>query len=42
MLFLRYVNDVPVPVISHLYHVSRFVVYRRLKKILEKVRDEMK
>ena len=42
MLFLRYVNDVPVPVISHLYHVSRFVVYRRLKKILEKVKDEMK
>ena len=42
MLFLRYVNDVPVPVISHLYHVSRFVVYRRLNKILEKVRDEMK
>ena len=42
MLFLRYVNDVPVPVISHLYHVSRFVVYRRLKKIWEKVKDEMK
>ncbi len=41
LLFLRYVNDVPVPVISRLYHISRFAVYRRLKSILKKVRVEM-
>ena len=38
MLFLRYVNDVPVPVISGLYKISRFVVYRKLKWILKKMR----
>ena len=41
MLLLRYVNDVPVPVISRLYDISRFAVYRRLKGILKKVKDEM-
>jgi RNA polymerase sigma-70 factor (ECF subfamily) len=41
MLLLRYVNDVPVLVISRLYHISRFAVYRRLKSILNKVKDEM-
>ena len=41
MLFLRYVNDVPVPVISGLYQISRFAVYRKLKSILQKVRIEM-
>ena len=41
MLFLRYVNDVPVPVISGLYRISRFAVYRKLRSILQKVRVEM-
>ena len=41
LLFLRYVNDVPVPVISGLYQISRFAVYRKLKGILQKVRVEM-
>ena len=41
LLFLRYVNDVTVPVISGLYQVSRFAVYRKLKSILQKVRIEM-
>ena len=41
MLFLRYVNDVPVPVISGLYHISRFAVYRRLRNILKRLRIEM-
>ena len=41
MLFLRCVNDVPVSVISGLYHISRFAAYRRLKKILKKIMDEM-
>ena len=41
LLFLRYVNDVPVSVISGLYQISRFAVYRKLKSILQKVRVEM-
>lgn len=41
LLFLRYVNDVPVPVISGLYQISRFAVYRKLKGILQKIRIEM-
>ena len=41
LLFLRYVNDVPVPVIGGLYQISRFAVYRKLKSILQKVRVEM-
>ena len=41
MIFLRYVNEVPVPVISGLYQLSRFAVYRKLKSILQKVRVEM-
>ena len=40
LLFLRYVNDVPVPVISGLYQISRFAVYRKLNSILQKVRVE--
>ena len=41
LVFLRYVNDVPVPVISGLYRISRFAVYRKLRSILQKVRVEM-
>ena len=41
MLFLRYVNDVPVPVMSRLYMISRFAMYRKLKSILKKMRSEM-
>ena len=41
LLFLRYVNDVPVSVISGLYQISRFAMYRKLKGILQKVRVEM-
>ena len=37
LLFLRYVNDVSVPVLSHLYHISRFAVYRRIKNILNPI-----
>ena len=41
LVFLRYVNEVPVPVISGLYRISRFAVYRKLRSILHKVRVEM-
>ena len=41
LLFLRYVNDVPVSVISGLYKISRFAVYRKLKAILRRLRREL-
>ena len=41
LLFLRYVNDVPVSVISGLYQISRFAMYRKVKGILQKVRVKM-
>lgn len=40
-LFLRYVNEVPVPVISGMYKISRFSAYRKLRSILKKVRSEL-
>ena len=41
LLFLRYVNEVPVPVISGMYKISRFAVYRKLKTILKRIRFEL-
>jgi len=38
MLFLRYINEVPVSVMSGLYNISRFAVYRKLNSILKKLR----
>ena len=33
LLFLRYVNDVPLTILCEMYHKSRFALYRDLKKI---------
>ena len=41
MLFLRHINEVPVPVMSGLYKISRFAVYRKLRGILKKLRTEL-
>ena len=41
LLFLHYVNDVPVSVISSMYKISRFAAYRKLKAILKKIRREL-
>ena len=41
MLFLRYINEVPVSVMSGLYSISRFAVYRKLNSILKKIRIRM-
>ena len=38
MLFIRYINEVPVSVMSGLYNISRFAVYRKLNSILKKLR----
>lgn len=40
LILLRYVNEVPVSVISHLYNISRFTLNRRLKRILAILRKE--
>lgn len=39
LVLLRYVNEVPMSVISKLYNVSRFSLNRRLKRILSQLRD---
>ena len=41
MLFLRYINEVPVSVMSGLYNISRFAVYRKLNSILKKLRTSV-
>ncbi|MDE6035910.1 MAG: sigma-70 family RNA polymerase sigma factor [Ruminococcus sp.] len=40
IILLRYVNEEPVGVISKLYNISRFALNRRIKKILEFLRNE--
>ncbi len=41
LVLLRYINDVPVGVLSELYNVSRFSLSRRLKKILSALRQSL-
>lgn len=38
LILLRYVNEVPVAVMSQLYGISRFALHRKLKAILAKLR----
>lgn len=40
IILLRYVNEEPGEVISKLYNISRFALNRRIKKILEFLRNE--
>ncbi|MDE6834447.1 MAG: RNA polymerase sigma factor [Ruminococcus sp.] len=40
IILLRYVNEEPVGVISRLYNISRFALNRRIRKILEFLRNE--
>lgn len=40
IILLRYVNEEPVGVISRLYNISRFALNRRIKNILESLRNE--
>lgn len=41
MILLRYINEVPVNVIAGLYNISRFAVNRRIKAILNYLRNEL-
>lgn len=42
LLLLRYVNEVPVCVLSTLYGTSRFAVYRRIRSASNKFREELR
>ena len=37
LILLRYVNEVPVGAISRIYNISRFTVYRKLKKAVRQL-----
>lgn len=39
LVLLRYVNEVPLSVMSKIYNMSRFALGRRLKKILTQLRN---
>lgn len=41
LILLRYVNEVPLSVLSEIYHQSRFSISRRLKKILATLRSSI-
>lgn len=41
LILLRYVNDVPINVISGIYNISRFAVNRKIKKILAALHNEL-
>ncbi|MCM1127789.1 MAG: RNA polymerase sigma factor [Lachnospiraceae bacterium] len=41
LVLLRYVNEVPVSVICSLYQLSRFSVYRKLKRILKSLEEKL-
>ena len=42
LIFLRYVNEVPVTAICKITGMSRFAVYRKTTAILKRLREEMK
>lgn len=41
LIFLRYVNELPIQQISSILGISRFAVYRRTKECLSKLREEL-
>lgn len=42
LIFLRYINELPIRYISNITGQSRYVIYRKLNKILEKLKSELK
>lgn len=41
IILLRYANEVPVEDIGKIYGISRFAVYREVKKILKKLEGRL-
>lgn len=42
LIFLRYVNEVPLGQMSRIYGISRFALYRKLQTCLRKLKNELK
>lgn len=42
LIFLRYINEVPLGQMSRIYGVSRFALYRRLQACLKKLEKNLK
>ena len=42
LLFLRYVNELPITSVCEITGLSRFAVYRRLSKALKRLKEELK
>ena len=42
LLLLRYVNEVPVNVISKLYGISRFAVYRKILQATKELKTKLR
>ncbi len=41
LLLLRYVNEVPISVISKLYGISRFAVYRKISQAVKNLKEKL-
>lgn len=41
ILLLRYVNEVPVSVICKMFQLSRFALYRKIKKAIKKLQNKL-
>ena len=41
ILLLRYVNEVSVTVICKIFHISRFALYRKIKKAIKALQAEL-
>ena len=42
ILLLRYVNEVEIGTICKIYHISRFALYRKIKKAIGKMQNQLK
>lgn len=42
ILLLRYVNEEEIGMICRIYHISRFALYRKIKKAVEKLQKQLR
>ena len=42
ILLLRYVNEVEIGTMCKIYHISRFALYRKIKKAVEKLQKQLR
>lgn len=42
LIFLRYVNEVPIGQLSQIFHLSRFAIYRRIQSCLKQLKSELR